>query len=338
MTDDEILVIRDEKGNRIGSVQQDSNSPAARAATRARIDAAVAAERQWSREKEAAYSAFLKEKYGQGFSDRELSQKNEYEESIDSLRVYYGDKNLSEEEAIVRLEKDEQERQKRKESGYPMAVVGFLLGLAVIISGFIFSHWFSGIITGIVSCLLFLSSGSIVPRKKSKRVLITGMYMAAVMVMIGGFVLGIYTGHTFKPGIIGVVISALLWLIVIPVSNAGNEVDNFPPKTRAFLSDIYIPIATASRMRELKAAVTQMASRQPLANVPRSVVIPAPVAGTVLRYVVDNGAEVKSGDTVLILESMRMELEIKALDNGKVHFLVAAGTQVAAQQPIAEIG
>jgi oxaloacetate decarboxylase alpha subunit len=68
------------------------------------------------------------------------------------------------------------------------------------------------------------------------------------------------------------------------------------------------------------------------------VVIPAPVAGTVLRYSVSEGAEVKSGDTVLIIESMKMELEIKATDSGKVHFLAAPGTQVASQQPVAEIG
>ncbi|GHU65259.1 oxaloacetate decarboxylase [Spirochaetia bacterium] len=80
------------------------------------------------------------------------------------------------------------------------------------------------------------------------------------------------------------------------------------------------------------------ASSAPAAVSVGSVIIPAPVAGTVLRYSVDNGAEVKPGETVLIIESMKMELEIKATDKGKVHFLVAAGTQVSSQQPVAEIG
>jgi oxaloacetate decarboxylase alpha subunit len=68
-----------------------------------------------------------------------------------------------------------------------------------------------------------------------------------------------------------------------------------------------------------------------------SVNVPAPVAGTVLRYAVSEGAEVQSGTTILIIESMKMELEIKSTAAGKVHFLVPAGTQVAAQQPIAQI-
>jgi oxaloacetate decarboxylase alpha subunit len=66
-------------------------------------------------------------------------------------------------------------------------------------------------------------------------------------------------------------------------------------------------------------------------------VIPAPVAGVVIRYAVGEGATVKPGDNVVIMESMKMELEIKATVTGAVHFLVPTGTQVASQQPIAEI-
>ncbi|MCL2276984.1 MAG: sodium-extruding oxaloacetate decarboxylase subunit alpha [Treponema sp.] len=63
----------------------------------------------------------------------------------------------------------------------------------------------------------------------------------------------------------------------------------------------------------------------------------APLAGTVLRYKASEGQDVKEGDTILILESMKMELEIKSNANGKVQFLVATGTQVLSKQPIAKI-
>jgi oxaloacetate decarboxylase alpha subunit len=71
---------------------------------------------------------------------------------------------------------------------------------------------------------------------------------------------------------------------------------------------------------------------------PGGVPIPAPVAGTVLRYAADEGADVKTGQTVIIMESMKMELEVKAAADGKIHFVVPPGTQVAAQQIIAELG
>jgi oxaloacetate decarboxylase alpha subunit len=67
------------------------------------------------------------------------------------------------------------------------------------------------------------------------------------------------------------------------------------------------------------------------------VVIPAPVAGTALRYAVNEGAQVKPGDNVIIIESMKMELEIKSTAAGAVHFLVSPGAHVASQQPLAEI-
>ncbi|MDR2601841.1 MAG: sodium-extruding oxaloacetate decarboxylase subunit alpha [Spirochaetaceae bacterium] len=66
-------------------------------------------------------------------------------------------------------------------------------------------------------------------------------------------------------------------------------------------------------------------------------VIPAPVAGTLLKHAVAEGSQVKSGDTVIIIESMKMELEIKSTAAGKIHFLLPAGTAIQAQQPVAEI-
>jgi sodium pump decarboxylase gamma subunit len=73
------------------------------------------------------------------------------------------------------------------------------------------------------------------------------------------------------------------------------------------------------------------------AAAPSSTVIPSPVAGTIIRYAVNEGDHVASGDNVVIIESMKMELEIKATAAGNVHFLAPSGAQVASQQPLAEI-
>ncbi|MCL2265829.1 MAG: sodium-extruding oxaloacetate decarboxylase subunit alpha [Treponema sp.] len=76
----------------------------------------------------------------------------------------------------------------------------------------------------------------------------------------------------------------------------------------------------------------------PAASSGASETILSPLAGTVLRYIASEGQEVKAGDTILILEAMKMELEIKTNTNGKVHFIVATSTQVAQKQPIAQVG
>jgi oxaloacetate decarboxylase alpha subunit len=78
-------------------------------------------------------------------------------------------------------------------------------------------------------------------------------------------------------------------------------------------------------------------SPEPAALTQGSTVILSPVAGTVLRYAVNEGDHVAPGDNVIIIESMKMELEIKATAAGSVHFLAPSGAQVASQQPLAEI-
>ena len=56
-----------------------------------------------------------------------------------------------------------------------------------------------------------------------------------------------------------------------------------------------------------------------------------------LRTAVSEGATVGANDTIVVIESMKMELEIKAGAAGKVHFLVSAGSQITSGQPVAEI-
>ena len=66
--------------------------------------------------------------------------------------------------------------------------------------------------------------------------------------------------------------------------------------------------------------------------------IKAPVAGTLLRYVAAAGSQVKKGDTVMMIESMKMELEIKAPENGKINFIVQPGTKILQGQVLASLG
>ena len=58
---------------------------------------------------------------------------------------------------------------------------------------------------------------------------------------------------------------------------------------------------------------------------------------TLLKYAVAEGSTVKADTTIIIVESMKMELEIKAGNAGSVHFLAATGSQISAGQAIAEI-
>jgi len=97
--------------------------------------------------------------------------------------------------------------------------------------------------------------------------------------------------------------------------------------------------APASQPATLQAA-PQTAAPKPAATPTASgsgTKLLAPVTGTLLRYSVAEGTKVSEGQTVIILESMKMELEINAPAAGTVLFVAAAGAQVAEGDPLAEI-
>ena len=55
--------------------------------------------------------------------------------------------------------------------------------------------------------------------------------------------------------------------------------------------------------------------------------IPAHITGTVWKVEVEVGAEVEEGDTVVILESMKMEMPVEAEDAGTVEEIRCAEGQ-----------
>ncbi|MET3617188.1 glutaconyl-CoA decarboxylase [Peptoniphilus olsenii] len=63
----------------------------------------------------------------------------------------------------------------------------------------------------------------------------------------------------------------------------------------------------------------------------------APMPGTVLKLAVNDGAQVSEGDTVLILEAMKMENEISAPCAGTINFNVKAGETVDTDAVLASI-
>jgi len=64
-------------------------------------------------------------------------------------------------------------------------------------------------------------------------------------------------------------------------------------------------------------------------------VIESPAAGSLWKVLVDQGSKVSSGQLVAILESMKMEIEVRALASGTVRRLLRnQGQQVQAGQPI----
>jgi oxaloacetate decarboxylase alpha subunit len=146
-------------------------------------------------------------------------------------------------------------------------------------------------------------------------------------------------GAQVKPGDTIVIIESMKMELEIKATVAGTVHFLVPMGTQVAAQQPLAEIGDGAASAPAAAPSPAPAVSAPVAApVPASgTVIPAPVAGTLLRYAADEGAQVKPGDTIVIIESMKMELEIKATVAGKVHFLAPMGTQVASQQPLAEI-
>lgn len=65
--------------------------------------------------------------------------------------------------------------------------------------------------------------------------------------------------------------------------------------------------------------------------------VAAPMPGTLLDVKVANGATVKKGDVIIILEAMKMENEIVAPSDGKISFVASKGASVNTGDALAVI-
>ena len=65
--------------------------------------------------------------------------------------------------------------------------------------------------------------------------------------------------------------------------------------------------------------------------------VSSPMPGTVLKLAVADGATVKKGEKILVLEAMKMETDINASADGVVTFMVKAGESVETGTKLAVI-
>lgn len=86
-----------------------------------------------------------------------------------------------------------------------------------------------------------------------------------------------------------------------------------------------------------KAEVKAAPAPAPVAAPAGGTQLKAPMPGTVIDFKATNGAAVKKGQTVLILEAMKMENEIVAPADGAITFVASKGASVNTDDLLAVI-
>lgn len=110
-----------------------------------------------------------------------------------------------------------------------------------------------------------------------------------------------------------------------------------------FASAPVVPVAAASAPAVAPVAAPApekaeaKAAPAPVAAPAGGTQLKAPMPGTVIDFKATNGAAVKKGQTVLILEAMKMENEIVAPADGVITFVASKGASVNTDDLLAVI-
>ena len=99
------------------------------------------------------------------------------------------------------------------------------------------------------------------------------------------------------------------------------------------VTDVVAPATPAVAEKPAPAPAASVAS--PVSS--DGVKVAAPMPGTLLDFKVANGATVKKGDVIIILEAMKMENEIVAPSDGKISFVASKGASVNTGDALAVI-
>lgn len=109
-----------------------------------------------------------------------------------------------------------------------------------------------------------------------------------------------------------------------------EEVASFPPAP-------VVPVAAAPAPAVAPVAAPAPEKAEAKAAPAGGTQLKAPMPGTVIDFKATNGAAVKKGQTVLILEAMKMENEIVAPADGVITFVASKGASVNTDDLLAVI-
>lgn len=97
------------------------------------------------------------------------------------------------------------------------------------------------------------------------------------------------------------------------------------------------PAAPVTAPAPLAEAVQKPAETAAPISVEGGIKLESPMPGTIVRIVAETGKAIKKGDTVVVLESMKMENDIVAPADGTVSVAVREGANINAGDIIAVI-
>lgn len=88
------------------------------------------------------------------------------------------------------------------------------------------------------------------------------------------------------------------------------------------------PAAVTAPAPVAAAPAPAVATPAPAAKPAGGVAVVSPMPGQVLRFIVSEGASVKKGEKIIVIEAMKMENEIVASADGVVSFAVKKGDNI----------
>lgn len=115
----------------------------------------------------------------------------------------------------------------------------------------------------------------------------------------------------------------------IPFEVSIEETNEFSAK--AAPAPVAAPIVTTP------AATKEAEAPAPIAVPAGGVQLKAPMPGTVLKFSVASGSQIKKGQKVCVLEAMKMENDIVSPSDGTISFVITEGSNVSSGTVIAVI-